>query len=187
MDRNSATGFRSESLCRGLLFILICLLAGTIFLWLMSSNSSLRIASDKFDAQRNARTQRYLQFSGTPGVMLFGFREEYSAIDPEKAGVPRWVIELRALRKDEIEERQKSITTPEAKKQPQFVLGYSSETHGKPGSAFYADYRYISLPALAAVWVAFIVGVGGVMVIGSARRQGDTPAGQTPDEPFATE
>jgi|GEM_PF-4971249 len=68
MDRNSAIAFTSGSLCRGFLFIPACLLAGTIFLWLMSSNSSLRIASNKFDTQRNARTQRNLQFSGTPGV-----------------------------------------------------------------------------------------------------------------------
>ncbi len=164
-------GRRTKILPYAALLALACLLAGTLFLWLMSSRSALRIASDKFEPERNARTQRYLQFSGTPGILLYGFREENAAFDPEKAGAPRWVLELRALRKDEIEERQHASTTSEGKNRPRLVLGYASETHGTPGSAFYAVYRYISLPALAVLWAALIVGVVGGMAVRRAARQ----------------
>jgi hypothetical protein len=153
------------SLCGTVLLILTGLLAMTVVLWLISSDSALRIASEKFEPARNARTQRYLQFSGMPGVMLYGFREEYSAIDPEKAGVPRWILELRALRRDEIEEREKASTSPEGRNRPRLVLGYSSESHGKPGSAFFAVYRYFSLPALTALWAALIAGLGGLLYL----------------------
>jgi len=174
-------------LSRAVLPILTGLLAATVFLWLISSDSVLRIASEKFEPARNARTQRYLQFSGMPGIMLYGFREEYSAIDPEKAGVPRWILELRALRRDEIEERENTSTSPEARNQPRFVLGYSSGSHGKPGSSFFAIYRYFSLPALTALWVALIAGVVGALYIRRPKRRaegndsnGNRPAGKQP-------
>ncbi len=166
-------GRRTKILPYAALLALACLLAGTLFLWFMSSRSVMRIASDKFEPERNARTQRYLQFSGIPGILLYGFREENAAFDPEKAGTPRWVLELRALRKDEVEveERHHASTTSEAKNRPRLVLGYASETHGKPGSAFYAVYRYISLPALAVVWMVLIAGGAGGMAVRRAARQ----------------
>lgn len=170
MGQTSSNGRMTQAISYAALFVLACLLAGTLFLWFMSSRSALRIASDTFEPERNARTQRYLQFSGIPGILLYGFREENSAFDPENAGVPRWVLELRALRKDEVEERQHASTTSEAKNRPRLVLGYSSETHGKPGSAFYAVYRYFSLPALAVLWPALIVGVAGGMAIRRTKR-----------------
>lgn len=138
-------------------------LAVVLVFWSLSASAWFLAAWASYDPMREIRTQRYLQFSGQPGIMLYGFREERSPSNQAGSLIPAWSLEFRSLLNHEIEARKENATTREAQNKPDLRFGMATSTHGETGGDFFAIYRYFSLGHLCALLSVSLICLTGLI------------------------
>lgn len=161
MKKTSLTMVRYTA--AGFLAILLMALAIAIALWSLSASAWFLAAKTSYDPAREIKTQRYLQFSGQPGILLYGFREERSPGNQVGSMIPAWSLEFRSLLNHEIQAREQYKTTREAQNKPALRFGIATSTHGEKEGDFYAVYRYFSLAHLCILLSAVTICLVGLI------------------------
>jgi hypothetical protein len=136
---------------------------GVLGIWIFSlldarsRDASLRIHSHRLDPERGRLYERYLQFSGTPGILLFGSRSGKTTVqaDAYAYGEP-WRMEFKPypfFPEDIGKTRNTKYEGPVVRT----TLGFHFRTHGESENDFFARYLFVSCRWMAVYFALLIV------------------------------
>lgn len=146
---------------RGLLLALLTVtllaLGLTIFMHASSADHFFLLCFVENGAPDRLEQQRYVQFTGEPGSLLFGYRHQ----KVDAAGdLPRVSLDFKSDTRRDAAMRKE----PKEGKPQDYFLGFSKKTAGNPDGDFYGSYIYARfwvfetvLTLLVLFWIALLI------------------------------
>ena len=120
-----------------LITLLLVILAVVSFLHVHSVDHSFSLTSIPKVEKGMSEAQRYVQYSGDPKSLLFGYRHQIKQVDME---LPRLSLKFKSKTGFEL---QAAKENPKEGKEREYTLGFSKWTTGEKSSEFYGSYTYV--------------------------------------------
>ncbi|WP_018970856.1 hypothetical protein [Rubritalea marina] len=120
-----------------LITLILTILALVLFLHVHAEDHSFSLTSIPKVEKGMTESQRYVQYSGDPGSLLFGYRHQIKQVDME---LPRLSLNFKSKTDFDL---QAAKENPKEGKKREYTLGFSKWTTGEKSSDFYGSYTYV--------------------------------------------
>tara|TARA_B110000003_G_scaffold5514_1_gene5829 strand:+ start:1276 stop:1764 length:489 start_codon:yes stop_codon:yes gene_type:complete len=120
-----------------LITLILSIMALILFLHVHAENHSFSLTSIPKVEKGMTEAQRYVQYSGDPDSLLFGYRHQIKNVDME---LPRLSLNFKSKTDFDLQAAKENLKEGKLR---EYTFGFAKWTTGEKSSDFYGSYTYV--------------------------------------------